>query len=101
MLKLKIAKRLSQKLLARSLLVSAIFRSFTSVLKVMIPILGEVNDLKANHFEGEGEDYHGRTRGVRIDAYKQERDLDAALDQAGITNADQDVEISRASGVGA
>jgi hypothetical protein len=60
--------------------------------------IGEVDELKANHFEGEGEDYHGRTRGVKNDPYKAERDVDQALDQAGIIDADQDVEISRASG---
>jgi hypothetical protein len=57
---------------------------------------GEIDDLRANHFEGEGD--RTGTRGVKVDAYKQERDMDKFLDEQGITNAEQDVEIGRASG---
>ncbi|EPQ52712.1 hypothetical protein GLOTRDRAFT_79832 [Gloeophyllum trabeum ATCC 11539] len=38
----------------------------------------------------------GKTRGVRVDAYKQEKDLDKAL--ADIDRAEQDVEIGAADG---
>jgi hypothetical protein len=77
-------------------------------------LAGEVADLQANHFAGET-DVKGRTRGVKVcpghvsslnapscyaqnDAFKSERDMDRALEEQGITDADQDVEIGRATG---
>jgi hypothetical protein len=58
--------------------------------------VGEVDGLRVNHFPGEG-DALG-TRGVDVDAYKQERDVDASLDEHGTLDADQDVEFGAASG---
>lgn len=60
-------------------------------------IAGEVDDLLASSDPAE-RDVSGYTRGNRVDAYKQEREVDRALDEAGITDADQDVEISAAVG---
>jgi hypothetical protein len=57
---------------------------------------GEVDELRANHFPGEG-DATG-TRGVKVDAYKQERDVDRFLDEQGISTAAQDVQIGAATG---
>ncbi|KAI0329091.1 hypothetical protein GY45DRAFT_1354742 [Cubamyces sp. BRFM 1775] len=58
---------------------------------------GEVDDLLSSTTQDEM-DVQGRTRGNKVDAYKQERDLDQFLDEAGITGAEQDVEIGRATG---
>ena len=38
------------------------------------------------------------TRGKRVDAYKQDREVDRMLEESGISNADQNVEIGAASG---
>lgn len=40
----------------------------------------------------------GRTRGVKNDAYKQERELDDRMQDSGIMDAEQDIEIGAASG---
>ncbi|TFK49542.1 hypothetical protein OE88DRAFT_1662038 [Heliocybe sulcata] len=56
---------------------------------------GEVNALKSELAPDE-RNVRGKTRGVRVDAYKQEKDLDRAL--ADVDGADQDVEISAADG---
>ncbi|KAI9057206.1 hypothetical protein FKP32DRAFT_1598306 [Trametes sanguinea] len=57
----------------------------------------EVDDLLSSTTQDE-RDVSGRTRGKKVDAYKQERELDQFLDDAGISGADQDVEIGRATG---
>ncbi|KAI0360059.1 hypothetical protein OH77DRAFT_1419454 [Trametes cingulata] len=46
----------------------------------------------------EERDVSGRTRGKKVDAFKQERDVDRFLDETGISTAEQDVEIGRATG---
>ncbi|TBU32540.1 hypothetical protein BD309DRAFT_1076179 [Dichomitus squalens] len=38
------------------------------------------------------------TRGKRVDAFRQEREVDRMFEESGISNADQDVEIGAASG---
>ena len=40
----------------------------------------------------------GRTRGNKVDAFRQERDLDQALGESGVLDAEQDIEISAATG---
>ncbi|CDO75793.1 hypothetical protein BN946_scf184934.g8 [Trametes cinnabarina] len=57
----------------------------------------EVDDLLSSVSQDE-RDVSGRTRGKKVDAYKQERDVDQFLDEAGISSAEQDVEIGRATG---
>ncbi|TCD66430.1 hypothetical protein EIP91_001366 [Steccherinum ochraceum] len=44
---------------------------------------GEVNDLIANQFDGE-KNVQGRTRGIKGDAYKQERKFDQQMKEAGV-----------------
>lgn len=52
---------------------------------------GEVDDLRANHFEGESPDeVSGYTRGNRNDPMRAERDLDAAFEERGIADASED-----------
>ena len=58
---------------------------------------GEVDDLMSSTTQEE-RDVQGRTRGKKVDAYKQERELDQFFDESGISSADQDVEIGRATG---
>ncbi|KAI0768125.1 hypothetical protein BD413DRAFT_664690 [Trametes elegans] len=58
---------------------------------------GEVDDLLSS-INQDGAGISGRTRGVKVDAYKQERDVDRLLDETGIADAEQDVEIGRATG---
>ncbi|EIN09728.1 hypothetical protein PUNSTDRAFT_133501 [Punctularia strigosozonata HHB-11173 SS5] len=57
----------------------------------------EIDSLKADQYPDE-QNVEGRTRGIKVDAFKQEREMDKFLDEQGITDADQDVEISKASG---
>ncbi|KAH9936054.1 hypothetical protein B0H21DRAFT_699044 [Amylocystis lapponica] len=59
---------------------------------------GEANDLMDNMSDEERNVGQGRTRGNKVDAYKQERGIDNALEQSGISSADQDVEIGAATG---
>ena len=40
----------------------------------------------------------GRTRGVKNDAWKQDRELDNAFADSCLADADEDVEIDRATG---
>lgn len=40
----------------------------------------------------------GRTRGNKVDAYRQERNLDQALGESGVLDAEQDIEIGAATG---
>lgn len=40
----------------------------------------------------------GRTRGVKVDAWKQDRELDQSFQDTGLANATQDVEIGKAVG---
>jgi hypothetical protein len=56
---------------------------------------GEVDDLRANHFPGEGET-EGYTRGVKGSAFQSERDVDAAVD-AALEEDGQSVEFGKAS----
>lgn len=58
---------------------------------------GEVDDLLGSLTEEE-RNVGGRTRGKKVDAYKQERGIDEDLDASGISSADQDVEIGAATG---
>lgn len=58
---------------------------------------GEVNDLLGSATEDE-KNVSGRTRGKKVDAFKQERDVDQFLDETGISSAQQDVEIGAATG---
>ena len=60
-------------------------------------VSGEVDDLLSSTLPGE-RDVSGYTRGNRVDAYKQERDLDRAFEETGVADADQDIEIGAASG---
>lgn len=60
---------------------------------------GEVDDLLSSTTEEE-RNVGSYTRGNRVDAYKQERAIDRAFDEAGVANAEQDVEISAAVGRG-
>ncbi|KAI9000512.1 hypothetical protein BD414DRAFT_471860 [Trametes punicea] len=57
----------------------------------------EVDDLLSSSSQDE-RDVSGRTRGKKVDAFKQERDVDRFLDETGISSAQQDVEIGRATG---
>ena len=50
---------------------------------ILIMNLGEVEELRS-----EGNELPSRTRGKKIDAYKQERDLDNALKQEGAYDDD-------------
>ena len=59
--------------------------------------IGEVEDLLASTLPGE-RDVSGYTRGKRVDAYKQERELDRAMEESGELTGDQDVEITAAVG---
>ena len=38
------------------------------------------------------------TRGKKVDAFKQERELDQFMESSGLADAEQDIEISRATG---
>ncbi|PCH42140.1 hypothetical protein WOLCODRAFT_89643 [Wolfiporia cocos MD-104 SS10] len=58
---------------------------------------GEVDDLLGSATEGE-RNVSGRTRGNKVDAYKQERNVDRFFDQTGLSSAEQDVEIDAATG---
>ncbi|KAI0649329.1 hypothetical protein C8Q79DRAFT_950000 [Trametes meyenii] len=58
---------------------------------------GEVEDLLSSTTQDE-RDLSVRTRGKKVDAYKQERDLDQSFEETGLADADQDVEIGRATG---
>jgi len=57
----------------------------------------EVNDL-LDSATGDERNAQGRTRGNKVDAFRQERDLDRAFDGSGVANADQDIEIGAATG---
>ncbi|KAI0925715.1 hypothetical protein AcV5_008377 [Taiwanofungus camphoratus] len=58
----------------------------------------EVDDLLDSTTDAERNVGGGKTRGKRVDAWKQDRDVDQFLDQTGIASADRDVEISAATG---
>lgn len=66
-----------------------------SLIVVLSP--AEVNDLLDSATKDE-RGASGRTRGVKNDAFKQEREMDQALADTGITDAEQSVEIGRATG---
>ncbi|EPT01720.1 hypothetical protein FOMPIDRAFT_41334 [Fomitopsis schrenkii] len=57
----------------------------------------EVNELMNNSTDEE-RNMQGRTRGKKVDAYRQERDLDRALDESGALGDEQDIEIGAATG---
>ena len=59
--------------------------------------LGEVDDLLSSTTEEE-RNVSGRTRGNRVDAYQQERNLDRVFDETGLSDAQQDIEITAATG---
>ncbi|KAH9831661.1 uncharacterized protein C8Q71DRAFT_881868 [Rhodofomes roseus] len=58
---------------------------------------GEVNDLLGSA-TGDERNASGYTRGKKVDAFRQERDLDRAFDETGISNAGQDIEVGSATG---
>ncbi|KAI0671534.1 hypothetical protein C8Q78DRAFT_991162 [Trametes maxima] len=58
---------------------------------------GEVEDLLSSAAQDE-RGLSGRTRGKKVDAYKQERELDQSFEEAGLADADPDVKIGRATG---
>jgi hypothetical protein len=58
----------------------------------------EVNDL-LDSVTDEERNVSGRTRGVKVDAYKQEKEMDDAYKATGVADAEQDVVIGKASGV--
>ena len=62
-------------------------------------IVGEVEDLLSSATDEE-RNVSSYTRGNRVDAFKQERDIDRAFDDAGISEGQQDVEINAAVGRG-
>ena len=47
-------------------------------------LAGEVDDLLNSAPEARG--VSGRTRGAKVDAFKQEKELDQALQDAGVAN---------------
>lgn len=51
-----------------------------------------------NNSTDEERNMQGRTRGKKVDAYRQERDLDRALDESGALGDEQDIEIGAATG---
>ncbi|KAI0710112.1 hypothetical protein C8Q76DRAFT_769850 [Earliella scabrosa] len=57
----------------------------------------EVDDLLSSTTEEE-RNVSGRTRGNRVDAYQQERNLDRVFDETGLSDAQQDIEITAATG---
>ncbi|EMD34159.1 hypothetical protein CERSUDRAFT_98087 [Gelatoporia subvermispora B] len=58
---------------------------------------GEVDDLLSSTTKEE-RNVAGKTRGNRVDAYKQEREVDRFMQDNGLEDADQDIEIGRATG---
>ena len=54
---------------------------------VLMLYTGEVDDLLSSATREE-RSAQGRTRGVKVDAWKQERELDQSLDEAGAGNSD-------------
>ncbi|KAH9945302.1 uncharacterized protein BXZ73DRAFT_96288 [Epithele typhae] len=58
---------------------------------------GEVDDLLSSQ-TAEERDATGGTRGKRVDAFKQERDLDRAYEESGVYDDQKDVEIRSATG---
>ena len=60
-------------------------------------IPGEVDDLLSGTTDEE-RNVGSKTRGKRVDAYKQERQVDQLMQESGIGDADQDIEIGRATG---
>ncbi|RPD61161.1 hypothetical protein L226DRAFT_612867 [Lentinus tigrinus ALCF2SS1-7] len=58
---------------------------------------GEVDELLSNTADDE-RNVRGYTRGNRVDAFKQERALDRAFDETGVSDAQPDVEIGAAVG---
>ena len=61
--------------------------------------LGEVDDLLSSATKEE-RSATGRTRGMKNDAYKQERQLDQSFVETGLADAEQDVEVTAATGRG-
>ncbi|KDQ51859.1 hypothetical protein JAAARDRAFT_198733 [Jaapia argillacea MUCL 33604] len=58
---------------------------------------GEVDALRSD-LAPEEKNVKGKTRGKKVDAYRQERDVDRALEETGVDPGEQDVEISAADG---
>ncbi|EIW57374.1 uncharacterized protein TRAVEDRAFT_108294, partial [Trametes versicolor FP-101664 SS1] len=57
----------------------------------------EVDDLLSSTTEEE-RDVSGYTRGVDVDAYKQEREMDRQLGQTGVIDDEEDVDVDRSTG---
>ena len=51
---------------------------------------GEVDDLLSNTTEEE-RNASGRTRGIDVDAWKQERELDQAFNERGLADSEEDI----------
>ena len=51
---------------------------------------GEVDELLSNTTEEE-RNASGRTRGVDVDAWKQERELDQAFNERGLADSEEDI----------
>lgn len=65
--------------------------------RLLIYISGEVDDLLSSTTEEE-RDVSGYTRGVDVDAYKQEREMDRQLGQTGVIDDEEDVDVDRSTG---
>lgn len=74
-------------------------RSFAILRNTIVAELtaGEIDDLLGSLTEEE-RNIGGRTRGKKVDAYKQERSIDEDLEASGISSADQDIELGAATG---
>ncbi len=66
------------------------FRAQPACEQFLICISGEVDDLLSSSTEEE-RDVSGYTRGVDVDAYKQERDMDRELGQTGVIDDEEAV----------
>ncbi|EKM58063.1 uncharacterized protein PHACADRAFT_182452 [Phanerochaete carnosa HHB-10118-sp] len=60
---------------------------------------GEVDDLLSSAPDGI-KGISGRTRGAKVDAWKQDREVDRYMNDTELTDEEQDVEIGRATGRG-
>lgn len=60
---------------------------------------GEVDDLLSSAPD-DAKGVSGRTRGAKIDAWKGDKEVDQFMQNSGLADAEQDVEIGRATGRG-
>ncbi|KAI0749495.1 hypothetical protein C8Q80DRAFT_1269367 [Daedaleopsis nitida] len=57
----------------------------------------EINDLLSSATDDE-RSVSSYTRGNRVDAFKQEREMDRAFDESGVADEEQEIEITAATG---